>query len=361
MKRIGIVSGSNRLDGIQIGMKAYENALSKNYKTTWYQCIDPTFSDTLGVGIPILGTKIPFKMLEMGINRLFVFRKRFHNQGDELLILSDPTLLKVPRKLNNVVVKVHDLRPLTKYSDNFFARIMFKIVIRKLKLVRGIIVTTLWMKEQIGEYVPEDSLIFVVPDTCNMVMDTKHRIERSIERVKSGNVNITYIGTDRPYKNIRFYTFLAENMPEIEGIKFNFHLITKLKEPTKRLLKARTIPRLILHETVNDITEIYYDTDIYVQPSLYEGFGRPIIEAMACGIPVIANSIESFQEIIGDAGMLIPVEKPEEWFSGILNMLQLDTLKRYSDRSLLRYERFGKTAFEAALSHAIEEFLNRKY
>ena len=44
---------------------------------------------------------------------------------------------------------------------------------------------------------------------------------------------------------------------------------------------------------------------MFVYPSLYEGFGLPVLEAMSCGTPVVTSNISSMPEIIGDAGLLV--------------------------------------------------------
>ena len=52
-----------------------------------------------------------------------------------------------------------------------------------------------------------------------------------------------------------------------------------------------------------DLPMLYNCADIFVYPSLYEGFGLPPLEAMACGIPVITSNTSSLPEVIGDAGI----------------------------------------------------------
>jgi glycosyltransferase involved in cell wall biosynthesis len=50
---------------------------------------------------------------------------------------------------------------------------------------------------------------------------------------------------------------------------------------------------------------------LYITPSLHEGFGLTVLEAMACGIPVIAANRTSLPEVVGDAGMLVEPREPE--------------------------------------------------
>jgi glycosyltransferase involved in cell wall biosynthesis len=54
-----------------------------------------------------------------------------------------------------------------------------------------------------------------------------------------------------------------------------------------------------------DLPLLYNVADVFVYPSLYEGFGLPVLEAMACGIPVVTANVSSMPEITGDAGVLV--------------------------------------------------------
>lgn len=54
-----------------------------------------------------------------------------------------------------------------------------------------------------------------------------------------------------------------------------------------------------------DLIELYQSAKIFVYPSLYEGFGLPVLEAMACGCPVITSKVSSLPEVAGDAAILV--------------------------------------------------------
>ena len=53
------------------------------------------------------------------------------------------------------------------------------------------------------------------------------------------------------------------------------------------------------------LTKIYNAADLLLSPSLYEGFGMTLLEAMACGTPVITSNVTSLPEVAGDAGIVV--------------------------------------------------------
>ncbi len=77
-----------------------------------------------------------------------------------------------------------------------------------------------------------------------------------------------------------------------------------------------------------DLPAIYGCASLFVFPSLYEGFGLPVLEAMACGVPVIMSNSSSLPEVGGDAVIQLPPDSTEAWSNGILNILS-DSEKRF--------------------------------
>ena len=70
-----------------------------------------------------------------------------------------------------------------------------------------------------------------------------------------------------------------------------------------------------------DLPVIYQLSELFLFPSLREGFGIPIIEAMACGVPVITSNTSSMPEVAGNAAHLIDPNKPEEICRGMLKIV----------------------------------------
>lgn len=78
----------------------------------------------------------------------------------------------------------------------------------------------------------------------------------------------------------------------------------ELSEQVKRLNLSKTVifPQFIPDE---DMPFFYSAAEAFVFPSLYEGFGLPVLEAMACGTPVICSNISSLPEVVGDAAIKV--------------------------------------------------------
>ena len=72
-----------------------------------------------------------------------------------------------------------------------------------------------------------------------------------------------------------------------------------------------------------DLISFYNIADVFIFPSFYEGFGFPPLEAMACGIPVIASNTSSIPEIVGDAGILLNAND-EDGFASAINQVLTD-------------------------------------
>jgi glycosyltransferase involved in cell wall biosynthesis len=73
---------------------------------------------------------------------------------------------------------------------------------------------------------------------------------------------------------------------------------------------------------------LYIGADVFVMPSLYEGFGLPPAEAMACGTPVVCSKATSLPEVVGNAAMLVDAGRPQDMASAIRRLLSDEGLKR---------------------------------
>jgi glycosyltransferase involved in cell wall biosynthesis len=80
--------------------------------------------------------------------------------------------------------------------------------------------------------------------------------------------------------------------------------------------------RLVGYLADNDLRALYSSCRVFVYPSLYEGFGLPLLEAMACGAPVVTSNIPSIRETVGDAALLVSPTDVDELARSITRLLE---------------------------------------
>ncbi len=78
---------------------------------------------------------------------------------------------------------------------------------------------------------------------------------------------------------------------------------------------------------IDDIARLYSHADLFVFPSLYEGFGMPVIEAMACGAPVVTSNRTALPEVAGEAALLVNPESDEELAEAMVRVLRDASLR----------------------------------
>lgn len=149
------------------------------------------------------------------------------------------------------------------------------------------------------------------------------------------NDYLLYLGTLQPRKNL------------IRLIKAFHHAVSVLQNRTLQLVIAgrrgwlydeifAQVTRLKLTDRVI-FTDYLPDIDkpallsgalAYVFPSLYEGFGLPVLEAMACGTPVLTSNTSSLPEVAGDAAILVNPHNPADIATGLIALLTNPTLRQ---------------------------------
>ena len=98
-----------------------------------------------------------------------------------------------------------------------------------------------------------------------------------------------------------------------------------------------------------DKPSLYRLADVFVFPSLYEGFGLPVLEAMASGTPVVANDISSIPEVAGDGAYLVEADNARAMAGAIIALLLQEPLREsLTTQGLARATHFSwrKTAKE---------------
>lgn len=171
---------------------------------------------------------------------------------------------------------------------------------------------------------------------------------------------ILAVGTLLPRKNIpllfKVLELLHEKHPDL-------HLVVvggKTAKSKETLSALQKLPA-VLQERVQflgsvtgaQLCELYSRALVFAFPSLYEGFGIPPLEAMACACPVIASTSSSIPEVVGDAALLASPHKPAEWAEGIEHLMDPLVASRYQQKGFMQLQKFSWTKTAKVILEAL--------
>lgn len=106
----------------------------------------------------------------------------------------------------------------------------------------------------------------------------------------------------------------------------------------------------------DDLAKVYQNASIFILPSLYEGFGLPVLEAMSYGIPCIVSNNSSLVEIVDDHALLVDAYSSDDIAHKIGMLLNNEFLRKdFSERSLKNIKRFS---WEKSAKQTLEVFEN---
>jgi glycosyltransferase involved in cell wall biosynthesis len=182
--------------------------------------------------------------------------------------------------------------------------------------------------------VPVDKIKVVHLGIEESFRSSETRIEEIRRKYALPRKFILYVGNLKPHKNVKGLIEAYEKLP------------AKMKEEYKLILGApksdkycpgieKTIrERRLIHDILftgfieeRDLPAVYQMSSLFAFPSLYEGFGFPPLEAMACGCPVVSSNTSSMPEILGEAALFFNPNDIEEMSLVIRQMLEDEKLR----------------------------------
>ncbi len=138
---------------------------------------------------------------------------------------------------------------------------------------------------------------------------------------------IFFLGNTDPKKNTKgtlkaFSDFLKQTESDLKMVMLDYDR-QELEKLLDEIGDNGLINKIILTGYVvnTDLPAIYHQSELFLYPSLRESFGIPMLEAMACGAPVITSNTSSMPEVAGDAAAIINPFKPEEITAAMIRVL----------------------------------------
>jgi glycosyltransferase involved in cell wall biosynthesis len=275
-----------------------------------------------------------------------------------------------PRARAAGIVTIHDLSFLRypQFADRDLAAFLRREVPRSVAHATHVLADSESTKRDLIELLDvPSSKVSVVPGgvdaTFHPVRDT-HRMEEVRQRYGLPERFILFVGTIEPRKNlarlISAYALLRRGRSIALGLVLaggRGWLSEDIFERVEKEQLADSV-RFTGYVPEEDLPALYSMADLFVFPSLYEGFGLPPLEAMACGTPVVVSNNSSLPEAVGEAAVLFDAGDEDALARAMalvlddallqarLRKLGLQQAKRYnwSDSAGLLLEAYGRAA-----------------
>lgn len=269
------------------------------------------------------------------------------------------------------ILTVHDIAPIIISNINSWKiKFDFKFLLPKMIDNSDFIISVSYStkKDLINKLGVNNAKIGVIP----LGVNTSFFYPRSnkgevLQKYGIKNKYLLYVGTDNPRKNLK--TLIKAYGKIFNDIPHDLLLVGPIKRKNiesivKKYFKNEISIKELLNriKTIgyvdnNDLPAIYTGATAFIFPSLYEGFGLPPLEAMACGTPVIVSNNSSLNEVVGDSGLYInnPLNV-DEISKTIIQVLENDNLKQKLKNS--GFKQVKKFTWEKTIKETIKTYEN---
>ncbi|OGE19718.1 hypothetical protein A3D83_02460 [Candidatus Daviesbacteria bacterium RIFCSPHIGHO2_02_FULL_41_10] len=201
------------------------------------------------------------------------------------------------------------------------------------------------------------------------IQNSKLKILKIRKKYNIGDSYIIYIGTIQPRKNLE--RFIEAFSLVAEGGKLELVIVGKtsgegkqgwmyediLKAPKELGIEDRV--KFLGFVSTDDLSALLQGARAYIQPSLWEGFGIPVLEAMASGTPVIVSNTSSLPEVVGKAGLLIDPYSLDQIEQAIRTIVFDKKLQqKYSKEGIIQAKKFSWDKMAKEVLKVFEEISN---
>jgi glycosyltransferase involved in cell wall biosynthesis len=270
-----------------------------------------------------------------------------------------------------LVVTIHDVLfqagpDLISRTARAYAWIMIRLALRR---ANRIITVSRFVRQEIIRFWPEVAAkIVAVPSGVGKQFQPMRDAATLADlraRYELPPSFLLYVGTTKRHKNLSTLIKAYALLPHALRIRYALVLVCKEDPRTAEIadlisalgLNSQVLWRCVVRD--QDLPGLYSLATAFVLPSLSEGFGLPILEAMACGTPTLAARVAALPEVGGDASFYVDPTEPPDMAESLRRLLEdPDLREELSERGLARAEQFTweqtakavKTVYDEALA-----------
>jgi glycosyltransferase involved in cell wall biosynthesis len=287
---------------INCGISTYNNELLDSLNTCQNKYVPYLIEDSIDSHWPFLYT----------IENYFYYSYELTNYLNNIgaSIFHCTRNFPVPKNAScKIVTTIHDIIPLVlknDYSKRMSEKIWYKINYNNsISKSDKIITISKFSRDEIIKFYPHcKNKIRVIYQGCSQ--DFGKNISGEVQKKVVNEYNLTKpyiltIGGAEPRKNVQSLID-AFNQSKIQSHDL---VVIGNQWRDKILISRDKNVKIITNVTRMELISIYRSSSVFVFPSIYEGFGLPVLEAMSCGVPVIAHNGSSIVEIAGKSALLI--------------------------------------------------------
>jgi glycosyltransferase involved in cell wall biosynthesis len=209
-------------------------------------------------------------------------------------------------------------------------------------------------------------VVYNAIDERFLVPPSDEQIDRMRQRYQLEHPFLLYVGNIKPHKNLErlidaFDRVRAGGLDDLRLVIIGDEIskYPPLRQAVHRHRLDKHV-RFLGFQPATSLSVFYRLARAFVFPSLYEGFGLPPLEAMACGTPVVTSNVSSLPEVAGGAAVLVDPYDPVAIADGIRRAVSDDALRRtLVERGLARVRDFSWQTSVAAIHRIYMEVLER--
>jgi len=287
------------------------------------------------IGLPENFTVIPLKPATDLLRVPLAMPWVAHRLGIDLLHV---TYVAPPVSPCARIVTVHDIS--FKRFPHFFSlrdRLMLSTLVPlSMRLAKRVIVEAEFTRQDIiARYgLPTEKLAVIplAPSAHFAPVRDGLRLQEIREKYELSEQFVLAVGNLQPRKNLTTL-FSAVTELKTRGDKVQLAVVGQAHWQAQTIFQhagqagsAHDI-RFLGYVPDEDLQTLYSAACVFAFPSLYEGFGLPPLEAMACGTPVICSNTSTLPEVVGDAGLLLPSQDVSAWADALQSVLRDPALR----------------------------------